>query len=194
MSETQELEKAPLYTIRPWRESDLVEVARVMQAGYGQTYIGSQPGITAEDIAEHVAGWDSPEQVAEHLEIFREREQNPKVISLMAEDNGKAVGFCRARFFEDNEVHTAGADATVEMLYVHPDYFGKGAASELFEAVLAKLGSRTWVELEVVTYNERAKNFYRKYGFEVINPEGVDTEFKLKGGKTITEQYMIKKV
>lgn len=193
MSETSELEKPPVYTIRPWLESDLVDVAHVMQAGYGKTYIGEQPGITAEDIAEHSADWDSPEQIAEHLDIFRERQQNPRVISLMAEDNGRAVGFCRARFFEDNEVHIAGADATVEMLYVHPDYFGKGVAAELFEAVLEKLGSSTWIELEVVAHNNRAKNFYRKYGFEVLNPDGFDTEFTLIGGKVIPEQYMVRK-
>jgi ribosomal protein S18 acetylase RimI-like enzyme len=193
MSETQELEKVPHYTIRPWRESDLVEVARVMQAAYGKTYIGEQPGVTAEDIAEHIAGWDSLEQVAEHLEIFRERQQNPKIISLMAEDGGKPVGFCRARFFEDNEVHLAGADATIEMLYVHPDYFGKGVAAELFEAVLSKIGHTAWIELEVVTHNNRAKNFYKKYGFEVLNPDSVDTEFELVGGKKIPEHYMLSK-
>jgi ribosomal protein S18 acetylase RimI-like enzyme len=53
-------------------------------------------------------------------------------------------------------------------LYVAKEYYGTGLAQRLMEMALQWIDPHRPIDLQVVTYNERAKAFYRKYGFEEL--------------------------
>ena len=64
---------------------------------------------------------------------------------------------------EDNGAHRLGA------LYVRQDWQGRGVAHDLMERALAwHDATHNTITLHVVSYNERAKAFYRKWGFVEI--------------------------
>ena len=53
-------------------------------------------------------------------------------------------------------------------LYIAKEYYGSGLAQRLMEIGLAWADPHRPIDLQVATYNERAKAFYRKYGFEEV--------------------------
>ena len=53
-------------------------------------------------------------------------------------------------------------------LYVDKNWHGTGMASELMQRVVDWFDDTKPIELGVVAYNERAKAFYKKWGFEEI--------------------------
>ena len=67
-----------------------------------------------------------------------------------------------------------GEDA-VEMLFVHPDQFGKGYGSRLLEYAVGDKGIR---KVDVNEQNRQALQFYLKHGFSVVGRDDVDSEGK----------------
>lgn len=56
--------------------------------------------------------------------------------------------------------------AEIEYIAVADNYLGKGVSDDLFKAFLNDISGCLNVSLEVDEKNERAINFYLKYGFE----------------------------
>jgi ribosomal protein S18 acetylase RimI-like enzyme len=53
-------------------------------------------------------------------------------------------------------------------MYVATAWHGKGVGSALMQEVIDWFDAKKPIELGVVAYNERAKAFYRKWGFEEV--------------------------
>lgn len=64
------------------------------------------------------------------------------------------------------------ADGKIEMLFVHPDWFGKGAGKTL---VLYAIHSQNATEVDVNEQNEQAVVFYQRMGFEVMGRSATDS-------------------
>ena len=95
--------------------------------------------------------------------------QTPGRSRLVAEVEGKSVGFISLQHFQRPRLTHAGSLG----MFVHPDYWGRGIGSKLMEAALNVADN--WldlkrVELGVFTDNEVAIHLYQKFGFET---EGV---------------------
>jgi GNAT superfamily N-acetyltransferase len=56
----------------------------------------------------------------------------------------------------------------VGSLYVDKNWHGKGVGAALMQKVIEWFDPTKPIELGVAVYNERAKAFYRKWGFEEI--------------------------
>jgi putative acetyltransferase len=84
-----------------------------------------------------------------------------KVLSLFGthSSSGRLAGF----------IGLAGAK--IEMLFVHPDDFGKGIGSELCLFAVRDLGA---TQVDVNEDNEGACGFYQKLGFKVIGRSPLD--------------------
>lgn len=54
------------------------------------------------------------------------------------------------------------AEDNIEMLFIHPDYSGKGAGKALVNYAINKLGSR---KVDVNEQNQQAVGFYERLGF-----------------------------
>jgi putative acetyltransferase len=59
----------------------------------------------------------------------------------------------------------------IEMLFIHPQYIGKGVGRKLTEFAYLEKNIQ---KVEVNEQNRKAVNFYLKMGFEIVNRKPVD--------------------
>ena len=67
------------------------------------------------------------------------------------------------------------ADQNLEMLFIHPDYRGKGIGKTLLDYSIDKLKV---TKVDVNEQNEQAVGFYEHYGFEVVRRSELDSSGK----------------
>jgi len=100
--------------------------------------------------------------------------------------NGKVIGFCVA-----NKEKEKGR---VSALYILPGYQRKGAGSKLIQKALRWLDDNKDIYVNVVEYNLKAVNFYKKHGFSETGRGGfLDSAAVLPSGKRIPEIELLKK-
>ncbi len=128
---------------------DIPGIIASLKYGWLSAYINDSIGVTKEkidelfsDTKERTARWQT--RIEAKDPIFVAKEQN-LVLGVVAPTVVK-------------EKHRVGA------LYVHPDAQGKGVGKALLEKVL-ELYKEHPVYLDVVTYNQKAKGFYKHMGF-----------------------------
>jgi ribosomal protein S18 acetylase RimI-like enzyme len=95
---------------------------------------------------------DLEQELREVAEIVRDE------VALVAEEDGRAVGFALAR-------PKSPRLARLSDLYVVPDARGRGVASALMQEVLAAFPDAEYVTLEVGAENGPARSLYARWGF-----------------------------
>lgn len=60
-------------------------------------------------------------------------------------------------------------------MYVLPDYQGQGIGSKLIDKALKWYGDDIDIYLEVISYNQKAIDFYKRFGFEITDTIVDDT-------------------
>lgn len=147
------------YSITPMVLDDTEEVHNLLREGHHTTYVNEAIGITAERVDQRFTK-STPE---ERRMKNKTRIADPNNQVWVAKDTQQQVIGMVAPRIEEDGTHRLGA------LYVTKDWHGKGLAQELMDKAIDWLdGEHYDIKLGVVTYNERAKAFYRKYGFEEI--------------------------
>ncbi len=177
-----EREKQPQFTVSEMTLDD-IELATVMRLqSWLDTYTNEAEGVSAEWIEQRNHEQMAPEKVASRRERFVEGRQNGTFNAWVAKDaKGLIIGSTTPYRDEDGMWHLGS-------LYVDKNYHGTGVGNELMRTAMSWIGNEQDVHLGVVKYNERAKAFYRKWGFvEVPNSE---TLFADK----IPEVKMVRKV
>jgi len=126
------------------------------------TYVNDELGVTREWIEERNKGQMSVEKHAQRLQKL----DNPNSAGWVALDsNGTVIGMTTP-YVDDNGIQHVGS------LYIDKKWYGKGVGGALMQKVIDWCDPAKPIELGVATYNERAKAFYRKWGFkEVPNSE-----------------------
>lgn len=125
------------------------------------TYPNEAVGVSREWVENRVGAWDSPERVTSRIEKIKQARHDPDLMYRIAKDDeGRVVGLIMP--FRDEVAQRVGA------IYVDKAYYGTGLARELMDEIIAWANPKRSLELEVATYNERAKAFYRKYGFKEV--------------------------
>ncbi len=141
------------------------------------TYVNEELGVTQDWIIERNQQKSTPES----REMRKNQLVSKKTAGWVAfNDQGEVIGQTNPWVGDDGIQH-------VGSLYVDKRYHGKGIAGELMRRVIDWCDPAKQIELEVVSYNDRAKAFYRKWGFEEI--PGSETLFADK----IPEVKMIRK-
>lgn len=84
-------------------------------------------------------------------------------LSVLRTENDEIVGFLGT------------TEKNIEMLFIHPDYFGIGLGRLLVEFAIEKLGTNT---VDVNEQNERAVGFYKHCGFAVTERSELDATGK----------------
>lgn len=95
-----------------------------------------------------------------------------KIDCVLAEENSNIVG---ASVTRKSLIEQFPDDGELVCLYLLPEQIGKGTGHILFMSVadLLRKNGYTYCILDVLTENKRAKDFYKKHGFEQM-------EFKTK--------------
>ena len=157
------------FTIEKSRPEDTEESEQMRYRSWLDTYVNDEHGMTKEMIEEYFVPRLSPEGIEKKRKRTEENSHNPNILDLTAKDeNGKIIGWM---------VATKEGHREIGAIYTDKDYHGGGLGSALIKRGLDFLGYDEDIELHVVDYNERAKAFYRKFGFEPVG-EPEYTRFK----------------
>ncbi len=153
---------SPLPAIRPMALADSEPVHEFLRRMHLDTYPNPDLGITAAKLADRFAG-GTPEQRRERLATRLASDASFAWVAV--DEDGSIVGLSIPVKAPDGSQHIAA-------IYVAPQWQGQGLAGQLMECSLGWLDITKPIELYVVSYNERAKAFYRKWGFtEVPNSD-----------------------
>ena len=138
------------FTIRPADVRDAAGIGFVHCRGWQAAYAGLLPETILQGM--------SPEKSA-----ARFRQEGCRD-TLVAEQNGRVVGFCGYGGWRDDPDPDEGE---IIGLYVLPELQRQGIGAALMKAALAELAARGCraVSLWVLQGNDRAARFYERQGF-----------------------------
>jgi GNAT superfamily N-acetyltransferase len=153
------------FTITRMQEDDVEAATKMRLQSWLDTYVNDAAGVSRAWIEERNQRQMSPERLAARKALL----DKPKTASFVAKNaEGEVIG--GAWPYEDEQgVQHVGS------LYVDKKWHGKGVGGALMQKIIQWSDPKKPIVLGVVTYNERAKAFYRKWGFEEI--KGSDTLF-----------------
>lgn len=122
------------------------------------------------------AARNSPENVDLHCakafgtEIQRREIEDPWLVTMLAEDAGRQVGFSQLRLSNASPSVAARRPAELHRIYVSAEWQGRGVAQDLMGRAFGDAAAAgcdiLW--LGVWEHNSKAIAFYRKLGFEVV--------------------------
>jgi ribosomal protein S18 acetylase RimI-like enzyme len=151
-SKSQQLE------IRDTTFDDIPKMRAMHGQSWRDTYPSPENGVTQEWIEQRTADWITPDAIEQSQQHFKAIFGNPNHLHQVALNGDEIVGI----------VHVSKNDhgQHLEALYIDKGYYGTGLAQRLMDRALNWCDPSWMIDLEVATYNERAKAFYKKYGFE----------------------------
>jgi ribosomal protein S18 acetylase RimI-like enzyme len=135
-------------------QGDEVEIVALLKETWLATYPNKEHNITREDILNK--DWGSKERLEKWRKIISENGKNG-TFNFVAKAGNKIVGFCLV--VKDKEFNE------LKVIYVLPEYQGKGIGKTLANKGLALLDPDKDTIIEVVEYNKGAIGFYEKLGF-----------------------------
>ncbi len=146
------------------------------------TYPNKEFGITRNDILVY---FQDKEKTTKWINGVKDAIAKNKSRGWTAKVDNKIVGYSFARKNEDKN--------NIKSLYVLPDYQGQGIGKKLMEEMFKWFGTDKPIVLEVATYNKRAIDFYKSFGF--VEKGSINNNVAaLSSGIVIPEIEMIKKV
>jgi GNAT superfamily N-acetyltransferase len=150
--------EAPRYTIRDTVTADVEALTRMHAQSWLDTYPNEGAGVSRAWVEARTATWLSEENLEKKRARVQEALVSDDLMYKVAENEaGKIVGMISP--FRNETIQRVGA------IYVDKAYHGTGLAQALMDQVIAWADPHRPLELTVTTYNDRAKAFYRKYGF-----------------------------
>jgi GNAT superfamily N-acetyltransferase len=169
-------------------EKPVIEDVKGIQAVLYETWLDTYPnreaGITKEDIEERFKMRFSVEELAKREKSIRML--TSEMLFLAAKEDGRVVGICRA--IRQENVNQLGA------IYVLPDYQRQGIGHAFWKRVAEFLGPEKDIIVNVVVYNEKAINFYKKVGFVDTGKRFIDEHFKMPvSGAYLPEMELVKR-
>jgi ribosomal protein S18 acetylase RimI-like enzyme len=137
---------------------DAEEIVRIMKDTWRAVYVSPENGVNREEI-DKIAGSFTVGYTARELDLNKENDS--KIFILAKDQNGVIMGFLQGiKKPEYNELRS---------IYLDVNDIGSGTGGRLMEYFLSWADQRKPCQLEVASYNERAKGFYEHYGFQSSN-------------------------
>lgn len=119
---------------------------------------------------------NTPENIASYIkESFSQEIQSnelsePKNIFLIAESEGISIGYAKLIMNSKDESIRGTRPLEIKRIYVSQEYLGQGMGKELMKATISEARQRgcDCVWLGVWERNQRAIDFYKKWGFREV--------------------------
>lgn len=171
----------PKFTITETSVEDIEATLQMHYQSWLDTYVNEKLGVTEDWVKDRFKDKLSDEGIARRKEKLLAQKDDPNSASFVAKnEDGEVIGLATPRIDEEGRQR-------VGSLYVDKNYHGQGVGKALMHKILDWADPSQPLYLEVASYNERAKSFYKKWGFVEI----ADSE-KFFDGK-IPEIMMIRK-
>ena len=148
--------------------SDLGPVAALVKRSWLDTYVNKDFDITEDWIEDF---WKRKDGESGNVERMEWRLRHDKMNYLVAIDrSGRIIG-------TSFQITLPDGGQEIVKLYVGKDYHGLGVGNSLMEDMIKWFDDDKPIELGVTTFNQRAKKFYSRWGFEEIEgSEGIKFE------------------
>lgn len=137
--------------IRPTSPDDAVALNSELLAIWHTTY---DSFLGADRVSKLAAGWHT-------LDKLTAEAQSDHTCSLVAANNKKIVGHVLMYEADPRTVHLA-------RLYLNHSYHGQGIGKALLSSALRSFPHAQKAYLEVYEPNQRALEFYKRQGFEIV--------------------------
>ena len=125
--------------------------------------------VSQKDFHEIVEVWEASVRATHH---FIPEEYIQQIKPLLLNEYLNVVGLHCIRNEANQIIGFSGiADGKIEMLFVHPDWFGKGAGKSL---VHYAVHSQYATQVDVNEQNGQALAFYQRMGFQVTGRSETD--------------------
>ena len=160
------------YSIAPPTSEDAAAIGPMHLQSWLETCQNSELGVD-EDWIKNSVGYIADDSGTEfRRELFkRVAEGDPDIFYRVAKDeHGDVVGFVMA-----TKTGEPNRSNNLEALYLLQRAQGRGLGAELMSQALGWLGQEKPIKLGVISYNDKAIDFYKKFGFELT---GVRLPFK----------------
>ena len=147
------------FTIRPGRREDAAEAARLwMQSA--EEHTAHDPIYATAPGAERVM-----------RRFLADLTSSGHSFLFVAESGGRTVGFISGELREGSPTFRQKAWASVDDVFVEPDYRNLGVGRALLESVevWAKERRADGISLQVAAANQRGRKFYEGLGFREIS-------------------------
>ncbi len=147
------------------KPEDVLESRLVINQSWLDTYVNKEHRVSREWIQEV----NRHRILSGNIKSTQEGLSKNSSASWVAKDSkGKIVGVAVVFINERKEQN-------LRALYVDKGFHGKGVAGMLMESTMAWFDQDKPIYLGIAIYNDRARSFYKKWGFEEI--EGSETKF-----------------
>ncbi|MCX7881080.1 MAG: GNAT family N-acetyltransferase [Patescibacteria group bacterium] len=166
------------------KSKDAEGIYQVRKITWINTYPNEKLGITKKDILERFI--EIEKNFETYLDQRKEALKNQSFNSQtwIAKINKQVIGFCTAKRVKKNEI---GA------IYILPQFQGKGIGKKLMKKALKWLEKNKDIYVNVVSYNQKAINFYQSFGFIKTGKIVKEEIHDLPCGKTLPEIEMMLK-
>jgi len=146
------------YSIEQPEVEEALELATMHNQSWIDTYPNHDAGVSLDYIKETVAGRLTEQSLNRRRSNIERSKDDPTYFFRIAKnEHGNIVGFVDG-FLKNDRYELAG-------LYTDKTTHGSGLALQLWESYKEWVDPTKTIWLTVVTYNERAKAFYKKIGF-----------------------------
>jgi ribosomal protein S18 acetylase RimI-like enzyme len=165
---------------------DAEVICDIRDRAWLKAYPNAELGITAEDIRINAQGRDGefvPRRVAYLKEQFA-KDDGTGLTTFVAKVDNKVVGYVDPRVDEQNH-------RRIGAIYVAPEAQGMGVGGKLMRQVLDLYGRDQDIFLEVVSYNQNAIDFYKRFGFEQTDAVVPEEEGRPDYLKTLPQVEML---
>ncbi len=176
----QEQEPTPRYVVQDMTADEIDDATRMRHQSWLDTYVNDEYGVTKEWIDEHFRVKLDPAGESARRERFLAGKANGTLQAYVVYDGDNKIIGCATPFIEASGAQRVGS------IYTDSRYHGKGVGAALMQKIIDTFDPNKPIELEVAVYNEKAKAFYRKWGF--IEQPGTENMFE-----KIPEIRMIRK-
>ncbi len=157
-----ETEPQSQFVVSEMTPSDVGDVTEMRLQSWLDTYPNEEHGVDRKWIEQRNTVQLSSAIKQKRLERFRVLSEKGQIKGWVARDSsGSVVGATTPYIDEDGSQH-------VGSLYVDKNWHGRGVGPMLMQNVIDWFDPARPIFLGVVSYNERAMAFYRKWGFEEV--------------------------
>lgn len=157
------MNKPEILSIERATPDDVEIICDIRDRARIKAYPNEDLGITAEDIEINCKGKNGefiPRRIA-YLKNQLVKNDGQGLTIFVAKIDDQVVGYVEPAIENGKQL--------ISDIYVAPEKQNMGIGSQLMNKALDVLNPKQSIYLEVVSYNQKTINFYKKFGFEETN-------------------------